>query len=240
MATHKIKLKSRSEVAFDTMAFHFEKPPHFKFTPGQAVDFTLIDPPETDKEGDKRSFSLAAAPCEDDLFIATRMRDSAFKRSLRAIPLGTELSLEAPWGELTLHDDHSIPAVLLTGGIGITAMRSIVLQAAHEKRRQKITLFYSNRKPEDTAFLHDLNHAAQQNPSFTFIPTMTKMHESIVPWDGETSQIDEAMLTRFLDDLFASIYYIDGPPEMVDAMQKMLKTAGIKPKNIRTENFDGY
>jgi ferredoxin-NADP reductase len=240
VATHKIKLKSRTEVAFDTMAFHFEKPPHFKFTPGQAGDFTLIDPPETDKEGDKRSFSLAAAPYEEDLFIATRMRDSAFKRSLHTIPLGTELTLEAPWGELTLHDDHSIPAVLLTGGIGITAMRSIILQAAHDKRRQKITLFYSNHKPEDTAFLGDLHHAQEQNPHFHLIATMTKQHESIVPWDGETGTIDQAMLTRFLEDLSAPIYYICGPPNMVEAMQKMLKDAGIKQKNIRAENFDGY
>ena len=240
MATHKIKLISRSEVAFDTMAFHFEKPARFKFTAGQACDFTLIDPPETDKEGDKRSFSIAAAPYEDDIFITTRMRDSAFKRSLRAIPIGTELSIEPPWGDLTLHDDHHIPAVLLTGGIGITAMRSIILQATHDNRRQNITLFYSNHKPEDTAFLSDLHHAQEQNPNFKLIATMTKQHESIVPWDGETGAIDQPMLTRYLGDLTQPIYYIDGPPKMVDAMQKMLKAAGINPKNIRTENFDGY
>ncbi len=240
MATHKIKLKSRAEVAFDTMAFHFEKPPHFKFIAGQAADFTLIDPPETDPEGNKRSFSLASAPFEEDLMIATRMRDSAFKRSLHTIPLGAELSLEPPWGDLTLHDDLHIPAVLLTGGIGITAMRSIVLQAAHDKRRQKITLFYSNHKPEDTAFLGDLHHAQEQNPHFKLIATMTRQHESIVPWDGETGPIDEAMLAKSIDDLSHPIYYICGPPELVDAMQKMLKTTGIKQKNIHTENFDGY
>jgi ferredoxin-NADP reductase len=243
VATHKIKLKSRTEVAFDTMAFHFEKPSHFKFIAGQAADFTLIDPPETDKEGNKRSFSLASAPFEEDLMVATRMRDSAFKRSLHTIPLGTELTLEAPWGELTLHDDLHIPAVLLTGGIGITAMRSIVLQAAHDKRPQKITLFYSNHKPEDTAFLSDLHHAQKENPHFKLIATMTRMHESIVPWNnknGETGPIDEAMLAKSIEDLSRPIYYICGPPEMVEAMQKMLKDADIKAKNIRTENFDGY
>ena len=129
MPTYKIKLKSRREVAAETMAFHFEKPAGFTFIAGQAGNFTLHHPPETDKEGNKRSFSLACAPYEDDLMIATRMRDTAFKRSLKSIPLGTELSLEAPWGELTLHKKHSTPAVFVTGGIGITAIRSMVLEA---------------------------------------------------------------------------------------------------------------
>jgi Na+-transporting NADH:ubiquinone oxidoreductase subunit NqrF len=97
------------------------------------ADFTLTNPPQTDAEGNTRSFSLACAPFEDDLIITTRMRDTAFKHSLKLIDLGTELDLEAPWGELTLHKDTSIPAVFLTGGIGITPVRSIVLQATHDK-----------------------------------------------------------------------------------------------------------
>ncbi|MES2390467.1 MAG: FAD-dependent oxidoreductase, partial [Acidobacteriota bacterium] len=148
-----IKLKYRVEVAFGTMAFHFEKPFGFNFIPGQAGDFTLNNPPETDAEGNKRSFTLAAAPYEPDLIIATRMRDTAFKRSLKSIRLGTEFTLDAPWGELTLHPDTAIPAVFLTGGIGITPVRSIVLQATHDKLPQKIIAFYSNRRPEDAPFL---------------------------------------------------------------------------------------
>jgi ferredoxin-NADP reductase len=136
VAKYEIKLKTRKEVATGTMAFHFEKPAGFTFIAGQAGDFTLHHPPETDKEGNKRSFSLACAPYEDDLMIATRMRDTAFKRSLKSIPVGTKLSLEAPWGELTLHKKHSIPAVFLTGGIGITPVRSIVLEATRTKLAQ--------------------------------------------------------------------------------------------------------
>ena len=86
MPTYKIKLKSRHEIAAGTMAFHFEKPAGFTFIAGQAGDFTLHHPPETDKEGNKRSFSLASAPYEDDIIIATRMRDTAFKRSAQPTP----------------------------------------------------------------------------------------------------------------------------------------------------------
>ena len=77
------RLLNRVEVAEDTMAFHFEKPPGFAFKPGQSADLTLLNPPETDSEGNVRTFSIASAPFEDQLTFATRMRDTAFKRSLR-------------------------------------------------------------------------------------------------------------------------------------------------------------
>ena len=57
-----IKLKSRKEVAAGTVAFHFEKPTAFTFTPGQAGDFTIPNPPENDAEGNKRSFASLSRP----------------------------------------------------------------------------------------------------------------------------------------------------------------------------------
>lgn len=240
MATYKIKLKSRNEVASGTMAFHFEKPSGFTFQPGQCGDFTLIDPPQTDTEGNKRSFSLASAPYEDELTITTRMRNTAFKRSLKIINLGTELTLEAPWGELILHDDAQIPAVFLTGGIGVTPVRSIVLQATHDKLAHPLFLFYSNRTPNDAVFLDELATSQKENPNFTLIATMTETENSRSPWSGETGYITEAMLKKYLPDLSRPIYYITGPPEMVADMQKLLKNAKVKEDNIRTEEFSGY
>jgi ferredoxin-NADP reductase len=57
---HTARLTNKTELAEGTMAFYFEKPNNFRFQPGQFVDLTLIDPPETDGEGNKRSFSIAA------------------------------------------------------------------------------------------------------------------------------------------------------------------------------------
>lgn len=83
IASYGSKLLSRVEVAEGTMAFHFEKPPHFDFKPGQSADVTLSNPPETDSEGNTRTFSIASSPFENQLMFATRMRDTAFKRSLK-------------------------------------------------------------------------------------------------------------------------------------------------------------
>ncbi|MEO6923910.1 MAG: FAD-dependent oxidoreductase, partial [Bryocella sp.] len=164
----------------------------------------------------------------------------AFKRSLQKVPLGTEVLMDAPWGELVLDADESIPSVFLTGGIGITPVRSVVLQATHDKLTRKLVLFYSNRHPGDAAFLDELTQAEKANPNFTMIATMTKMEGSSKKWDGETCQIDEALLKKHLKDLTKPIYYLCGPPKMVTAMQELLKKAGVKDANVRAEEFSGY
>src|ERR1700681_1360292 len=127
------KLKDCREVAGGTMAFWFEKPSGWTFKAGQYLDMTLLDPPETDSEGNVRSFSIASAPHEESLMVATRMRNTAFKRVLNAMPLGSAVKIEGPSGSLTLHDNVKRTAVFLAGGIGITPFRSIVLRAAKEK-----------------------------------------------------------------------------------------------------------
>ena len=145
------KLKDRKEVAEGTMAFRFEKPSGWTFKAGQYLDMTLLNPSETDSEGNVRSFSIASAPHEETLMVATRMRDTAFKRVLKTMPIGTAVKIEGPSGDLILQNDSTRAAVFLAGGIGITPFRSIVHWAAKEKLPQRVFLFYSNRRPEDAA-----------------------------------------------------------------------------------------
>src|SRR5688572_423542 len=102
MASYKIKLHRREEVAEGTIAVYFEKPEGFQFRAGQFLRFTMIDPEETDPEGNSRTFSIASAPHEEELMIATRMRDSAFKRVLKTMPLGSEVEIKGPYGKMNL------------------------------------------------------------------------------------------------------------------------------------------
>jgi ferredoxin-NADP reductase len=234
MSIYNIKLLDRKEVAEGTMAFTFEKPEGFTFKSGQYGEFTLINPTETDAEGNTRIFSLTNAPSDTDLMIATRLRDTAFKRDLKVLALGSELKFKAPNGSFILHNNKAIPAVYLTGGIGITPVRSIVMQAAKDKLSQKIYLFYSNNRPEDAAFLDELATLVNENSNYKFIPTMTAMDKS------KKGYINKKMLEKYLEDLAEPIYYISGPAAMVAAMRKMLNEAGIDEDNIRTEEFSGY
>src|SRR6185436_7495891 len=99
-------------VAEGTMAFHFERPAGFRHESGQNALFTLA--------GESRTFSIASAPYEAHLTVATRMRDSVFKRTLKTAQPGLKIEIDGPDGIMTLHEDAARPAVFLAGGIGIT------------------------------------------------------------------------------------------------------------------------
>lgn len=237
---YSLKLKSRSEVAERTLEFRFDKPDGMEFRAGQFMDLTLLDPPETDAEGNTRGFSINSAPDERELIFTTRLRDTAFKRVLEAMPLGTEIKLEGPFGDLMLHNKASRPAVFLAGGIGVTPFRSLVRWAAHQHLPHRIFLFDSNRRPEDAPFVDEMRGLAKENPNFVFVPTMTRMGRSKQPWDGETGYIDKTLLEKYLKELAGPIYYIAGPRAMVAGLRAMLNQAGIDNDDIRTEEFSGY
>src|SRR5689334_12338931 len=150
------RLKEKENVAEATMAFYFAKPDGFQFKPGQYVDVTLLDPPESDADGNIRSLSIARAPEEHHLLVGTRMRNAAFKRVLRSAGPDLVVKMEGPMGSFTLHNTSAKPAVFLAGGIGITPFSSIIRHAAKARRPHHLYLFYSNRRPEDAAFMNVL------------------------------------------------------------------------------------
>ena len=234
------KLVRREEVAERTIAFHFEKPSGWTFKAGQFIDMTILAPPETDAEGNKRGFSIASAPEEPTIMVASRMRDTAFKRVLQAMPLGTEVKVEGPFGNLTLHNKATRAAVILAGGIGITPFRSILIDAARRALPHRIFVFYSNRRPEDAPFLEELMTLEGENRNYKLIATMTEMAKSHRAWDGETGKIDQALLSRHSNAAISPIHYIAGPPGMVKALHEMLNGRGVDDDDIRTEEFTGY
>ncbi len=220
--------------------FRFKKPRGFVFKAGQYADFTLPDPPETDTEGNMRAFSLAAGPEEDGLMIATRMRDTAFKRTLRGATAGTPIEIDGPMGSFTLHENPVRPGIFLVGGIGITPFMSILNDAATRALPHKLYLFYSNRRPEDAAFLAEIKAFADKNKNFTFIPTMTQMEASKRAWDGEQGYITNDLIAKYVSNRANAVYYMAGPQAMVGAMRKILDAAGVSGDDIKTEEFSGY
>jgi ferredoxin-NADP reductase len=234
------ELKDRREVAEQTIAFRFEKPARWTFKAGQFIDMTLLHPSETDAEGNTRAFSIASGPHEETLMVTTRMRDTAFKRTLKVAPIGTAVKIDGPFGDLTLPHSASRTLVFLAGGIGITPFRSMLVWAAREKLPHRIVLFYSNRRPEDAPFIEELQMLEQTNPNYKCIATMTAMEKSHRSWNGETGLINQEMLGKYLSDVGAPIYYVAGPPAMVKGLREMLRKAGVDDDDIRAEEFAGY
>jgi ferredoxin-NADP reductase len=238
--TFEAALMRRDMVAERTMSFHFAKPADWNYRAGQFIDITLLDPPETDAEGNTRGFSISSAPSEGVIMITTRLRDTAFKRVLQTMPIGTTVRIEGPFGDLRLHHADR-PAVVLTGGIGITPFRSILIETIRTGSGlpYRVAVFYANRRPRDAAFLDELRRLAEQDPNLTFVPTMSAL-DAADYWAGERGHIDASMLERHLEGWRDAIFYLTGPPGMVQGLRSMLVGAGVDEDGIRTEEFTGY
>ncbi len=233
---YQVKLKHRLIVAERTLALQFEKPAGFTFRPGQYLEVTLLNPSETDAEGNGRALSIASAPHEDLLMVATRLRDTAFKRVITNLPLGSEVQIEGPSGSLTLHNNAARTAVLIVGGIGITPVRSILARATHEHLPHKLLLLYLNRRPQDAAFLEELTGLQKQNPNFHLVPIMTAAEN----WSGEKGRLTPELLGKYKSEAVSPVYYLVGPPGMVNGVHALLNQTGVDDDDIRLEDFGGY
>ncbi len=240
MASYRTKLIETKEIAERTKAFYFEKPRDFTFKAGQFLELTLPNPPETDEKGNSRFFSIASAPFEKYLVIASRMRETAFKRVLGSAQMGYEIEMKGPFGSFVLDEGGAKPVIMLAGGIGITPFRSIILQTHHENIARPLFLFYSNRGPEDAPFLDELTELGKHFPGYQCIATMTEPEKSEIEWHGETGYISEEMIKRYIGDVAKPVYYTAGPSEMVAAMRELLEKMGINGSSIHSEDFLGY
>ena len=230
MATHDSKLISKKEIAAGTTEFTLAKPQDFDYRAGQFVEIVLPCPDETPEQASTHCFSFVSAPFEAQLRMATRMRDSAFKNTIRDTPDGTAVQLLGPFGDFTLHKNEAIPAVFVIGGIGITPVRSMIAQAVHDKTGHQLTLIYANRTPALAAFTNEFQQLADQHANFTFVPVYTET-------DGHVSA---NTVKQHVGDIAGSKYYLSGPEGMVKAMRALLLDVGADEDNVRTEEFEGY
>lgn len=241
MPIHTTTLDARTEIAEGTMAFQLRKPIGFDFVPGQAIELTLSEASiATDGQNVRHTFSLVSAPFERQLMVATRMRDSVFKRALRSLPLGSRVTIDGPFGTFGLDGDHARAAIFIAGGIGITPFVSILRQAAKDQLPQRFILLYSSRRPEDAAFLAELQQLEEQNPNFRLVATMTDMQASNRSWPNHTGFITADLVASVVGDLPKPVFYVVGPPGMVESMRETLKKGGVDGNDIRSEEFYGY
>lgn len=230
-------LLSSREIAKHTFMLEVEKPKGFEYTAGQFVALGLINPKHHDPKGDYRWFSLASAPFEKNLAFVFRKSDSPFKEGILTLKPGAKVEVSRARGEFVLPKEINREIVFLTGGVGITPVRSMITQALHDNTGHKLTLFYSNFTPEETTFFDDL---LGMKKDISLVCTMTGMDHSREKWDGETSLIDLPLLKKYLKNLNDKVFFIVGPPGFLHAMLALLKSAGIDIHNMKIESFGGY
>lgn len=228
--TYDVKLIEKREIAENTLEFIIEKPQGFRYAAGQFGDLVL---PASCGLGDhnKHGFSYSSAPYEDHLAMATRMRtSSAWKNAMRKVPNDSMIQMLALWGKFTLPETTTTPVVFITGGIGITPVRGIVMQATHDGSAQKMHLIYANRTLAQAAYVGDFKRCAARNRNFTYALVNT----------GTEGRIDAAKVRAQVANVNAPLYYLCGPEGMVNSMRELLGGLGVEKTRIKTEKFEGY
>ena len=170
------------------------------------------------------------------LGLATRIRDTAFKRSLVEMPEGAAVEVEQPKGSFTLPEDTSKRYAFIAGGIGITPFRSMLRYIADKGLDYDITLVYSNRDVESTAFLDELKELESVVPRCRVIFTMTDDPS----WDGDSRMLDADVLRDLLGDLESFHFMIAGPPPMAKSVEGSLLEAGLSEDQVQSDSFSGY
>ncbi len=232
-------IKEKQQVAKGTLLVRFDLGgEEVDFEPGQYFFVTLLDPPYDDERGPRRHITVVTSPNERSVLgLATRLRDSAFKKSLQDLPVGTEVEIEPPKGTFTLPEDVSRPLVFVAGGIGITVFRVMLRYIEEERLPYRVTLLYSNRNRAETAFLDELRELEQRLPDFRLVPTMTDDPD----WDGERRRMDAQFFRDHVGDLIGeATFMVAGPPAMVEAMKAALVEAGVDEGRVLADRFSGY
>jgi ferredoxin-NADP reductase len=232
------RIKEKTEVAKRTLLVVFDlQGEEVEFVPGQYFWVELPDRGYQDERGLRRHISIVTSPNERGVLgLATRLRESAFKHTLSQLNVGDEVIVEEPKGDYRLPEDTSQEYVFVAGGIGITVFRSMLKYIAEENLPYRITLVYSNRDVESTAFLDELKELEQQIEGLRMVLTMTDDPS----WEGDSRRIDAEFLREQVGDLAGFTYLVAGPPAMVNSVGDSLEEAGVPEEQVLRSRFAGY
>ena len=232
-------IKEKKEVAKGTLLVIFDLlGEEADFRPGQYFWVELPNVGLDDERGLRRHISVVTSPTERGVLgLATRVRDTAFKRTLAELPVGAEVDVEEPKGQFALPEETDRAYVFVAGGIGITVFRSMLRFIRDEGLPYRVTLIYSNRDRESTAFLDELEELERELPGLRLVLTMTDDPD----WDGETRRVDTAFLADHLGEgLNDFTFMVAGPPGMAEGVQAVLADAGVAEENVIAQRFSGY
>jgi ferredoxin-NADP reductase len=227
----------KREVAKGTLFVLFAVEDYPDHRPGAYFWVELPNRGHEDEKGLRRHISLATSPTESGVVgLATRLRDTAFKRTLAELEVGDEVQVEGPKGSFLLPEDTSKEYVFVAGGIGITVFRSMLRFIADKDLPYRVTLVYSNRDRESAAFLDELAEIERRVDGVRVILTMTDEPG----WEGETRQLDADVLAELVDGLDGKTFLVAGPPAMAESVAESLRGAGVPEDRVLVDGFTGY
>lgn len=210
------------------------------FVPGQYFFVTLKPEDEAHRDELTHHFSIVNSPNQTGvLALATRLRleQSLFKRTLNDAKVGDEVEIGKIAGSFILPDDTSKPIVLIALGIGITPYISMLRWAFEQNKVYQFTLIYSDNEVKSMAFLDELKQMDGQHDNLKMILSVTRDEG----WGGEKRHVDGNFVKEYLGGDYAGrMYFVSGPPAIVETVAASLKQAGVPEENVKTDSFSGY
>jgi ferredoxin-NADP reductase len=219
--------------ALNVKSYRFARPRLFSYRAGQFT-FVTVD---IDEQKIRKPLTLSSSPTEPGYIEFTKkLTGHTFSNGLNALEVGDKVRLDAPYGNFTF--DEKLPSVImLAGGMGITPMRSMCKYCTDMKSPSAVTLLYANNTEADIVFRREFEEMQGQNRNLKVILALA---EAGPEWKGRTGRINADMIREEVPDCLAAVFYICGPPAMVEAMLTVLRDLGVAENNVRTENLTGY
>ncbi|GAC1456902.1 MAG: hypothetical protein PVSMB2_11040 [Ktedonobacteraceae bacterium] len=234
-----LTLKRKIKMSSYILDFVFKPSQKLAFIPGQYMEFTLAHS-GTDSRGNRRYFTLASSPTENDVHLGIRFYEagSSFKHALYRMDNRTKIVAAQIAGDFTLPQDPQQKLVFIAGGIGITPFRSMLKYLLDTQQRRDIVLFYANKTIDEIVYIDVLN-AAQKKLGVKTFYTLTDTTAIPRTWTGWVGRIDEQMIMRSMPDYSERNFYLSGPSEMVNAYEQVLKNMGVAQAQIKKDFFPG-
>ncbi|MDP8233181.1 MAG: FAD-dependent oxidoreductase [Candidatus Saelkia tenebricola] len=229
----KARLISKIQRTPMIISFRFSLDEKISFLPGQFME-VIFD--EVNKDL-RHWLSFSSSPNKDYIEFTKRISGSLFSEKLNALNSGDTVLLKLPLGRCCLGiNDKKI--VFLTGGIGITPAISIIEDIVEKNQDTNVVLFYSNKTEAEVAFKDELFAWENSNNNIRVIYTIT---ENVSGNDKYIQgRISSDLIKDNLSDLNERMFFIFGPPLMVEALKNMLLAMGIDKSKIEIERFIGY
>lgn len=223
MQKYIVKIKSIDQVTHDVRSFVTEKPENYTFTPGQATKISV------NKEGwknQKRPFTFTSLPAEEDLEFTIKIYPShhAVTNEIAELKEGDEFIIHDAFGAIQYKGE----GIFIAGGAGITPFISIFkdLQAKNEIGSNK--LIFANKTKADIILEASFTKLLGDN----FINILS---DETLP-DYAHGQITQEFIEEVCHGM-DKIFYLCGPPPMVDAVEKQLNLLRVYEKSIIKETF---
>jgi len=215
--------------------FKVDGPVSFK-----AGHFFLVSIKIDDQERTKH-FSFSNSPEEKDYIEFTkRITDSEFSKALDVLRPGDWAKLKMPYGSFTFEGEYEKVA-FLSGGVGITPIRSICKHILDKDLKTDVVLLYGNNRQGDIIFKDDFDNISSKYDSIKVVYTLTASDIDKDNWSGRVGYIDSDMIKQEIPDFNTRIFYICGPPLMVQALVSILKDdLCLDDSKVKIESFAGY